>query len=134
MEKQSHFPFFAPQLFIPSGVRDTVFYQEAFGAIEHGRWTSDDGSLHVAELSIGGALFHLHEENADKAQLTPGRAGGITTLVGLFVEDVDSVMARALAAGAKLVSAARDYDYHYRQGEIEDPFGHRWLIEAKTGS
>ncbi len=26
------------------------------------RWNNDDGTLHVAELSISGALFHIHEE------------------------------------------------------------------------
>jgi PhnB protein len=40
-------------------------------------------------------------------------------------------MARAIAAGAKEISPAQDYDYGYRQGEIKDPFGHHWLIEMK---
>jgi len=49
----------------------------------------------------------------------------------LFVSDVDAVMNRAIKAGAIEISAAKDYEYNYRQGEIEDPFGHRWLIEKK---
>jgi PhnB protein len=36
-----------------------------------------------------------------------------------------------LQPGAELLSAPRDYDYHYRQASIRDPFGHHWLIEKK---
>jgi PhnB protein len=56
---------------------------------------------------------------------------GTTTLIGLFVEDVDALMNRAIAAGATLLSPAQNYDYGYRQGEIKDPFGHHWMIETR---
>ena len=123
--------FFAPQLFIPSGVKDISFYFKAFGAVEIRPWRNDDGSVHVAELSINGTIFHLHEERPMKGQLEPNKVKGVTTLIGLFVEDVDSVMNNALQAGATLLSPAQDYDYGYRQGNIQDPFGHRWMIEMK---
>lgn len=123
--------FFAPQLCIKSGVTDIDFYKKAFGAVELRRWTNDDGSIHVAELSIDGALFHLHEEKPGAGQFSPDRHGGITAIIGLFVSDVDAVMKRAIAAGAKEISPAQDYDYGYRQGDILDPFGHLWIIEKK---
>lgn len=123
--------FFAPQLFIPGGVTDISFYFHAFGATEIRVLRNDDHSIHVAELSINGAIFHLHEERPAKAQLEPFIAKGITTLLGLFVEDVDSIMEDALKAGATLLSPAQDYDYGYRQGNIRDPFGHQWMIEMK---
>jgi len=123
--------FFAPQLYIKSGVTNIEFYTKAFGAIELRRFTSDDGSIHVAELSINGAMFHLHEESLRKGSFSPEKLNGTTTTIGLFVPDVDAVMNSAIAAGAKEVSPAQDYDYGYRQGEIKDPFGHTWLIEMK---
>ena len=123
--------FFAPQLFIPSGVTDISFYFKAFGANEIRSWRNDDGSIHVAELSINGTIFHLHEERSAKGQLEPGKVKGVTALIGIFVEDVDSVMNNALQAGAALLSPAQDYDYGYRQGNIQDPFGHQWMIEMK---
>ena len=123
--------FFAPQLFIPSGVTDISFYLKAFGAVEIALWRNDDGSIHVAELSINGTIFHLHEERPLKGQLEPKNVKGVTTLIGIFVEDVDSVMKEALQAGATLLSPAQDYDYGYRQGNIQDPFGHQWMIEMK---
>ena len=120
---------FVPMLCIGSGTMDISFYEKAFGAVELRRWSNDDGSIHVAELEIDGALFHLHEENPGKGSFSPTRCNGITTTVGLMVEDVDAMMKRAVGAGARELSAAQDYDYGYRQGEIMDPFGHRWMIE-----
>jgi PhnB protein len=123
--------FFAPQLYIRNGVRDISFYENAFGAVELQRWTNDDGTVHVAELSIDGALFHLHEETSRVSQYSPEKFNGTTTLIGLFVPDVDTVMNNAIAAGATVTSPAQSYDYGYRQGEIKDPFGHHWMIEMK---
>lgn len=122
---------FTPQLFIERGISDISFYEKAFGAIELRRFTNDDGSIHVAEFSIDGMLFHLHEEKPQAGHLSPKRVNGITTLVGLFVSDVDAVINKAVEAGANLVSPAQSYDYGYRQGNIKDPFGHVWMIEAK---
>jgi PhnB protein len=125
--------FFAPQLFIPSGVSDISFYTKAFGATELRRFSNDDGSVHVAELSINGALFHLHEAKHRAGQLEPAVHQGTTVLIGLFVPDVDAVMRSAEAAGATVLSPAQDYDYGYRQGNLLDPFGHQWMIEQQIG-
>lgn len=124
-------PFFAPQLFIRNGTKDISFYSKAFGATEQLCFYNDDGSIHVAELSIEGTLFHLHEVTANPHLFSPEKHGGTTVLVGLFVANVDEVMKKAIAAGAMEISPAKDYEYGYRQGEIRDPFGHYWLIEKK---
>ena len=49
--------FFAPQLFIPSGVSDISFYSKAFDAVEIRVLQNDDGSIHVAGLSINDTIF-----------------------------------------------------------------------------
>ncbi len=125
--------FFAPQLFIRNGVTNIDFYKNAFGAVELRRFMNDDGTYHVSELAIDGNLFHLHEEKPVAGQFTPEKINGTTTLIGLFVENVDATMSRAVKAGATILSPAQSYDYGYRQGEIKDPFGHHWLIEEKIG-
>jgi PhnB protein len=122
---------FTPQLFIRSGVKNIDFYTKAFGAIELQRVTNDDGSIHVAELSINGSIFHLHEEVLKAGSFSPEKYNGTTTLIGLFVSDVDDFMNRAIAEGAIEISPAQDYDYGYGQGEIKDPFGHVWMFEMK---
>jgi PhnB protein len=133
MENNSSKTFFAPELFINNGIKDISFYEAAFGAIELRRFSNDDGSIHVAELSINGALFHLHETTAKPYLFSPSANNGTTVCIGLFVPDVDAVMNKAIKAGAIEVHPAQDYDYGYRQGTIKDPFGHYWQIQKKIG-
>lgn len=123
-------PFFAPQLFINNGVKDISFYANAFDATENFCLRNDDDSVHVAELSIGGTIFHLHEVTKPDF-FSPEKHKGTTALIGLFVSDVSAVMNKAILAGAIEISPVKDYEYGYRQGEIKDPFGHHWLIEKK---
>ena len=120
---------FVPQLIISHGITDINFYFKAFAAKELRRWSNEDGSIHVAELEIDGALFHLHEEGAGIT--SPAYTSGTTVIIGLMVEDVYAVFNRAIAAGAAVRSPVKDYDYNYRQGDLIDPFGHHWLIQKK---
>jgi len=123
--------FFAPELFVNNGVKDISFYKNAFGASEQMRFSNDDGSIHVVELCIDGAIFHIHEITAKPYFFSPGKNNGTTICIGLFVSDVDEVMANAIKAGAIEINAAQDYEYGYRQGTIKDPFGHYWQIQKK---
>jgi PhnB protein len=120
---------FVPQLTISHGTMNLDFYIKAFGAIETKHVTNDDGSIHVSEMFIEDAMFHMHEESYDGTTFSPAKHQGVTTKIGLMVEDVDTVMANALAAGATVHSPAKSYDYGYRQGTIVDPLGHHWIIE-----
>jgi len=126
-----HSTFFAPMIYLKTVAPAIDFYKRGFDAIELRRWTNDDGSVHVAELEIDGALFHLHEEVSRIREMSPGTLNGTTITIGLFVNDPHSVMARAEAAGGTVLEPVKDYDYQYRQGCLADPFGHHWLIEKK---
>ena len=121
---------FAPELYINNGVKDVSFYKNAFGATENLCFRNDDDSIHVVELSIEGAIFHLHEVTS-KNFTSPDKNHSCTCCIGLFVPDVDKVMQQAVTAGAVEISPATDYDYGYRQGTIQDPFGHFWQIQKK---
>ena len=123
-------PFFAPQLLINNGVKDISFYANAFGATENFCLRNEDDSVHVAELSIDGTIFHLHEVTKQHF-FSPEKHQGTTAIIGLFVSDVGAVVNKAIQAGAIEISAVKDYEYGYRQGEIKDIFGHHWLIEKK---
>lgn len=122
-------PIFAPMLIIPNGITGVSFYTKAFGAEELRRWSNDDGSIHVVEFFINGAMFHLHEQWETKL-ISPQRAGASTVSINIFVDDVHAVVARAEAAGARITSPVQDYDYGYRQADIVDPFGHCWQIQS----
>ena len=129
---KKHTTIFAPELHIPKGTFDIEFYK-AFGAEEHFCFRNDDGSIHVAELEIDGAIFHIHEVMRSPNALEPISANGVTAIIGLFVDDVDEVMRKGTQAGAIEINPAKDYEYGYRQGMFKDPFGHYWQIQKKIG-
>jgi PhnB protein len=123
--------YFAPHLTLKVLLPAMEYYEQAFGAVELRRWTNDDGSVHVAEMEIDGALFHLHEEVPRSGHLSPETVKATTLLVGIFVDDPHEVVSGAVEAGGEITSAVQDYDYGYRQGVVTDPFGHQWLIQKK---
>jgi PhnB protein len=86
VEDKTHF---APELHIPNGITDIDFYKK-FGATEIFCLRNDDGTIHVAELEINGAIFHVHETMRDA--LEPISAKGVTSVIGLFVPDVEELM------------------------------------------
>jgi len=114
---------------IRSGVTDVSFYEKALGAKELRRFTNDDGSIHVVEFRVGNVLFHLREENEAKGKNVPAAHNSVTAVIGIFVDNVDEIMNNAEAAGAKITIPATDYEYHMRQGEFVDPFGHVWQVQ-----
>lgn len=126
--------FFAPMIYLKVVAPAMEFYKKAFGAVVLRQWNNDDGSVHVAEMSIDGALFHLHEEVTRNNEVSPETLKGTCISIGLFIDDVHALMAQAVAAGGTELDPVRDYDYEYRQGCVADPFGHHWLLEKKIGN
>ena len=123
--------FLAPQLSLKVVAPAVAFYKRAFAAKELRIFSNDDGSVHVAELTIGGALFHLHEEMPGSRERSPESLGGTTVLLGVFSPDPDTLMHNALAAGGRELSPMQDYFYGYRQGIVADPFGYHWMLQKQ---
>jgi len=128
---EDHPAAFAPQLYMEDLPSAIEFYKSAFGAIELRRFNNPDGSVYVAEMSIPPALFRLHQEVSRDREYSPDTLEGTTVVIGLLVDDPDSMAANAVAAGGKEISPVKDYAYGYRQGTIKDPFGHHWLLEKR---
>jgi PhnB protein len=116
----------APLLSVREGARAVEFYKSAFGAAEVFRIESPDGAV-VSRLSVDGAEFWVADESPDHENFSPASLGGATTRMILTVQDPDAMFARALAAGAREVSAVKE-DYGWRLGRVVDPFGHHWEI------
>ncbi len=118
---------FAPVLTIPKNTMDASFYTRAFDATEDWCLRNDDDSIHVVQFTIDGATFHLHEFMPNSGDILP--TNGVTTVIGLFADDVHAVFNKAIAAGATIITPVTDYEYGWRQGELQDAFGHRWVIQ-----
>ena len=68
--------------------------------------------------------------------IPPGTLGSRTVRVEVFVQDPDSFIERAVAAGADgSVDEVRDHEAPWgvhRQGGFIDPFGHLWLVGDRS--
>ncbi|KAA2265726.1 glyoxalase [Solihabitans fulvus] len=106
------------------------FYVEAFGARRRGEpIVMEDGRIGHAELAVGGSVLMLADEFPELGLLGPRARGGVSQSLRLQVADVDEAVRRAMQRGAALVRAVADYP-HGRQGAVDDPFGHRWILAS----
>src|SRR6266550_2219429 len=98
------------------------FLQNAFGATEEFRAPMPDGSIAHAEVRIGDSMLEMGDAG-DKAAPTE-------FALHLYVDNVDELYERALAAGAMPVRAVVDQFYGDREGTVKDPFGNQWYIAS----
>jgi PhnB protein len=115
-------------LIVDGGAKALDFYVRAFGAVEHDRMQDQTGKIRHAEIKIGDSRVMLADEHPEVDALSPLTVGGTPVSLHLYVEDVDAVVSRAVAAGASLTRPVADQFYGDRVGGVTDPFGHRWFI------
>lgn len=116
-----------PMLTVKNAAQAIEFYGRAFGAKEVSRLTTPSGQI-VAELAIDGQVFGVVDENPKAHNLSPQALRGTTVRISLVVDDPDAATERALGAGATEVFPLADQPYGMRQGRVQDPYGHHWLI------
>jgi PhnB protein len=104
------------------------YYKKVFGAQELFRLSGPDGKVGHAELKIGDSVVMLADENPGMGSLSPQTIGGSPVMLVLYVDNVDEVIPRAVAAGAKIVRPVADQFYGDRTGGIVDPYGHHWHL------
>ncbi len=121
-----------PYLIIDGAARAIDFYKTAFGATELFRLAQPDGRVGHAELQIGDSRIMLADEFPEMGARGPRAVGGTPVTLHLYIDDVDAVVARAIAAGAKVLRPVQDQFYGDRSGMLEDPFGHYWHVATHT--
>ncbi len=112
-----------------AGASDAIaFLTKAFGAVELSRLAGPGGAIMNAQLRIGNSMLMVVDEFPDWGSFGPKALKGTPVTVHLFVEDVDAVVARAVAAGATLKMPVADMFWGDRYGLVVDPFGHQWSV------
>jgi PhnB protein len=119
-----------PQLRVKDAAAAIEFYTRAFGAREVMRFAAG-GSIAHAELLIGSSLVFLGDEAPEHGYPSPERLGGSPVAMQILVDDADAAVARAVAAGARLLAPVEDQFYGDRSGRVADPFGYTWTIAAR---
>ena len=117
-----------PYLHIKGAARALEFYKSAFGAKEVLRMPGPGGQVMHAELKIGDSMIMLSDEHPQMGALGPQSVGGTPVTLHLYVENVDAVVQKAVAAGATLDQPVKDQFYGDRSGLLTDPFGHKWHV------
>jgi PhnB protein len=114
-----------PELWVESPSEAVRFYEAAFDATVLHR--VGDGDDIVAQLAVGNAAFWVAGASDAMKRLSPRAIGGATSRTLLVVDDPDTVVRQAVAAGATESSGVGD-EHGWRLGRIVDPFGHEWEI------
>ena len=96
------------------------FLKKAFDAQEQSRFQSPDGVIHHAAVRIGDSMIEMGEAH--------GQWQPMATTFFMYVDDVDRIYRRALAAGAASQSEPADQPYGDRVAGVSDPFDNVWYI------
>lgn len=110
------------------------FYEQAFGLAR--RFFHDDGGKSYGELETGAACLafasmDLAEEHLGRRPVKPDPAGApLAFEVALVTDDVDTLYARAIGAGATAVSAPAVKPWGQTVAYVRDPAG--YLVELCT--
>ena len=117
-----------PYVSVKGAAGAIAFYKKAFAAKELMRMPAPGGTIGHAEIQIGDSHIMLADEFPEMNFRGPQSFGGTPVHIHLYVQDVDRVVKKAVAAGAKVLRPVTDQFYGDRSGSLEDPFGHVWHV------
>lgn len=119
-----------PYLAVADARRALEWYVDALGARRRGDpIVMPDGRIGHAELEMAGGLVMLADEHPELGVAAPVPGEGASVTLHLAAGDVDAVVERVVAAGARLERPPADHPYG-RNAVVRDPFGHRWLVSG----
>ena len=111
---------------VAGAARAAEWYSDVLGAEERSRVTLPDGRLIHVELWFGSSVLMVADEFPEHGALSPNTTGCTSTVFYVQTADVDALWARAIDAGAQEARPLADSFWGEREGQIVDPFGHRW--------
>jgi uncharacterized glyoxalase superfamily protein PhnB len=88
----------------------------------------------VAGLEVDGAPFYLGQP-ANNGWESPSKLGITSTRIEVFCDDPDSMIARAVDAGATMTIDIQNHQRPWgthRQGAFRDPCGHLWFVGDRS--
>jgi PhnB protein len=124
------YPQITPYLIVDGADRAIDYYKQVFGFTERMRMDAPEGRIGHCELTIGDSMIMLADAFPEMGILAPAQAGGSPVTISVYVEDVDAVFDKAVQLGAKPLRPVENQFYGDRNGQLEDPFGHRWSVAS----
>ncbi|MCB0976926.1 MAG: VOC family protein [Acidimicrobiales bacterium] len=126
-----------PFLVIESAVKAIEFHRDVLGA-KIGSVTEMPGPDGIpmvvhAEVCFTDGRIQVGEPNPAYGLIPPAGDGHAASYsMGLYVEDVDATVARAVTAGAVVREPAQTFVSGDRFASIVDPFGVRWSLMTRV--
>ncbi len=121
--------------------RDVIGAEEVRCSFSHNPSDPPGGGLLGAEFRLGGAWLIVTKENPRWREAprpdwprSPTSAGTSSGFLIVYVDDVEDVFRRAVAAGATSLSKDDGPQETYwgdKTVRIIDPFGHGWVIQSR---
>jgi PhnB protein len=104
------------------------FYKKALGAQVLNVSHTPDGKVLHATLKIGDSVIMMNDEFPEMggSPAPRGEAPGIT--LHIYVDNVDSLFAQAVGAGASVKMPLQDQFWGDRYGIVIDPYGFKWSL------
>jgi uncharacterized glyoxalase superfamily protein PhnB len=102
-----------PRIFVADAEGQVAFLRVVFDA------TGELGDERPAEMRIGDSVVMVSSAEARQAH---------AAFLYVYVDDADTVYARALAARATSIEEPHDTPYGDRRAMVRDPFGNTWQI------
>jgi PhnB protein len=121
-----------PMLVCADAAAEIDFCKTAFGAAELSRRAAENGTVIHATLGIGDQLIMVHGIAAHLASRAPQGDGSSPVVIYLYLPNVDAVIARAVAAGARILTPLEDQFWGDRMARIIDPAGHVWNVATRV--
>ncbi len=121
-----------PELWVKDGPAAVAFYERAFGAVVEHRVDGPEDDDILAQLSVAGARFGVSSASEQMGRFSPDVIGGATGRALLVVDDPESLMRVAVAAGAPQTSPVGSA-HCWLLGRLVDPSGHEWEIGRPLG-
>lgn len=122
-----------PHLILDDAAATIDWYVKALGAREISRAVGPDGKIMHAEISIGNS--HIYANDPMGGGKGPKALGGSPVGLWIYVDDVDAVFNRAIAAGGKVapgpMGQLQDQFWGDRCGTLIDPSGFHWTIATR---
>jgi PhnB protein len=117
------YPRVSTYLIAPDAARVIEFAKKVLGAKERGRLADPTGKIMHAEVQIGDSVV-MFSEACEAFPAMPA-------MLSVFVKDVDTTYAAALAAGATAVRPPADQFYGDRSGGVKDHAGNQWWFASR---
>lgn len=116
-----------PRLVVDDADAALRFYASALGGTELTRFADHSGTIVHAEIQIGTSVFSVTEDDGG-CNLSPRSVGGSPLLLTITTDDANAIGEAMTTHGAKVVIPIDDRYYGRREGRLQDPSGHLWIV------